>query len=130
VFTARLHGVLGLVAYVFRGDADDPDRVWICVRSQESPVSRWSPRSWLGCWSSREPTSREGVKGALMSISAKIDGAAKRGPHGPHLGGYHSIPDWDSWGIGNPKPIADIPLGGDELGSLPEVDVEDFTFEP
>ena len=126
VSAVGLRGDLGLVAYGFRGDSDDPGRVWICVRSRGESVTR----SWLGCWSSKGATSPEQVKGALADLASKIEVAARNGPRGPHLGGYHFILDWDSWGIGNPKPISDLPLGESEIGSISEVSVEDLTFEP
>jgi len=126
VSAVRLRGEFGLVAYVFRGDCDDPGRVWICVRSRGESMTR----SWLGCWSSKGGASPDQVKDVLADLAAKIEVAARNGPRGPHLGGYHFIPDWNSWGIGNPKPIADLPLGESDIGSLSEVAIEDFTFEP
>ena len=76
------------------------------------------------------PVSSKQVESALCNLSARIGESAKRGPHGPHLGGYHFTSDWDAWGIGNPKPIADLPLSRVDLSSLEEVALEDFIFEP
>jgi hypothetical protein len=39
------------------------------------------------------------------------------------------MPGWNAWGIGNPKPIVDLPLGEADLNSLHEVAVEEFVFE-
>jgi hypothetical protein len=125
ISAVRLPGPLGLVAYVFRGDSDDRSRVWNCVRSKMPSLTR----AWLGCWSSKGAVSSRQVESSLIDLSARIGEGARRGPHGPHLGGYHFIPEWESWGIGNPKPIVDLPLGEADLSSLDEMAVEDFTFE-
>jgi hypothetical protein len=69
------------------------------------------------------------VEEVIADLSRRIGESAQLGPRGPHLGGYHFIPDWDSWGIGNPKPIMHMIPDGAELSSLPEVSIENFKFE-
>lgn len=116
---------MGLVAHVFRGDEEDPNRIWVCVRSKNAPPKP----GWLGCWSKKVVSGSSEVKDFLRDLQREVLAKARVGPRGPWLGGIYFFSGWDAWGPGMPSPLMGVSSDEIALADSSEVSIAEFNFE-
>jgi hypothetical protein len=102
--TMLMGGEQRFVTVVFRGDAAAPDRLWVCVRGEESR----SNASWAGCWSCSTKLAAADIRQFLQLLNEKVTIGGQTGPFGPYLDDHYYFDGWDSWGSGIPSPLSDI----------------------
>ena len=102
--TMLMGGEQRFVAVVFRGDAAASDRLWVCVRGEESR----SNASWSGCWSCSTKLSADDIRRFLQQLNEKVTEGGRIGPFGPYLEEHYFFDGWDSWGGGIPSPLSDV----------------------
>ncbi|WP_406043133.1 hypothetical protein OG799_03805 [Micromonospora sp. NBC_00898] len=88
-----------LLAYLFKRDLPEDDRLWVCVRAAGASADT----GWLGCWSSQNRWIDErDLQDFVEEFCERVRLGGRSGPYGIFLDEHYFFEGWDTWGVGTP----------------------------